>query len=225
MIPYKSGACRLRTPFGSRRVSAMEVVFHGGVELIGVGTEKDSGEVVVAVAPGIVIRSRKIDNYEDEDWKFGHYVVVQGDDGVVTYYCHLRSRAVKVGQRVAAGDVLGKQGATGDVDLPCLYVECRQGLTRINAAEYLGIKNHRGLYQDPSDEPEPPVKETPARHLRHGMRVKIVGPDAVLEGGEPISPGIRRRIHTIYRVRGDCCLLRELWIWVPAKFLMRYEKG
>ena len=62
------------------------------------------------------------------------------------YYCHLERRLVQVGQTVKAGDVIGIQGATGQVTGEHLHFECRKGTKQIDAAEYLGIKNALGTY-------------------------------------------------------------------------------
>jgi murein DD-endopeptidase MepM/ murein hydrolase activator NlpD len=43
----------------------------------------------------------------------GTFVVVEHDDELVTIYAHLAAAAVVVGQRVAAGDVVGEIGTTG----------------------------------------------------------------------------------------------------------------
>jgi len=56
---------------------------------------------------------------------WGKLVVVAHRDGVRTMYAHLSSIAVLVGQRVAAGTVLGAVGATGDASGPHLHFEVR----------------------------------------------------------------------------------------------------
>jgi murein DD-endopeptidase MepM/ murein hydrolase activator NlpD len=55
----------------------------------------------------------------------GHYVVVRGDDGRDYAYMHLQdgSVAVEKGRRVAAGQVLGSVGATGDARGAHLHFE------------------------------------------------------------------------------------------------------
>ncbi|HEY1134083.1 MAG TPA: M23 family metallopeptidase [Nocardioides sp.] len=54
----------------------------------------------------------------------GNHVLVRHDDGVVAAYAHLRrgSAAVRTGQRVAVGDVLGRVGNTGNTSMPHLHV-------------------------------------------------------------------------------------------------------
>lgn len=55
----------------------------------------------------------------------GNHVVVAHDHGTFAAYAHLRHRSARVveGQRVAAGDVLGQVGATGNASVPHLHVQ------------------------------------------------------------------------------------------------------
>ena len=142
MLPFKSQKCRLTSPYGYRvhPINGWRH-FHGGVDLVAIG-----GDEVVSVADGKVVRSRIVTDKSNATWEWGEYVAVTGADGVTAYYCHLAKRLVNVGATVKAGDVIGIQGATGQVTGKHLHFECRLGSKHIDAAEYLGIKNTLGTY-------------------------------------------------------------------------------
>jgi murein DD-endopeptidase MepM/ murein hydrolase activator NlpD len=88
--------------------------FHAGIDL-----EAPLGTEVGAAAGGHVTYAGRLAG----GW--GKLVVVAHRDGVRTMYAHLSSIAVLVGQRVAAGTVLGAVGASGDATGPHLHFEVR----------------------------------------------------------------------------------------------------
>ncbi len=45
----------------------------------------------------------------------GHYVEIEHSNGYTTMYAHMAYPAVKVGQKVSQGDIIGYMGSTGDV--------------------------------------------------------------------------------------------------------------
>lgn len=53
----------------------------------------------------------------------GHYVFIQHGSGIVTKYLHFSKRAVKKGQRVKQGEVIGYVGSTGMSEAPHLHYE------------------------------------------------------------------------------------------------------
>jgi len=53
----------------------------------------------------------------------GHYVFLQHGNGIVTKYLHFSKRAVKKGQRVKQGQVIGYVGSTGMSQAPHLHYE------------------------------------------------------------------------------------------------------
>ena len=97
----------------------------------------DQGIDVVASAPGTVRGSRDgmADvRYSDEtakqvqDRECGNGVVLRHEGGWETQYCHLRkgSIAVRNGQKVNAGDVLGQVGMSGRAAFPHVHLSVRR---------------------------------------------------------------------------------------------------
>ena len=97
----------------------------------------DSGVAVLAAAPGRVrgVRDGMEDRlYSDEtrdavaDRDCGNGVVIDHADGWQTQYCHLAqgSVAVRPGDRVAAGNVLGRIGLSGRTQFPHLHLSLRR---------------------------------------------------------------------------------------------------
>jgi murein DD-endopeptidase MepM/ murein hydrolase activator NlpD len=56
---------------------------------------------------------------------YGNHVVLNHGDGTYTLYAHLSSISVEAGQSVAAGDVIGAVGSTGNSSGPHLHFEVR----------------------------------------------------------------------------------------------------
>jgi len=61
------------------------------------------------------------------DGAYGNEIVLQHADGSQTWYCHLSAFLVHPGDVVAAGQVIGKVGATGNTTGPHLHFEVRPG--------------------------------------------------------------------------------------------------
>jgi murein DD-endopeptidase MepM/ murein hydrolase activator NlpD len=60
------------------------------------------------------------------DTSYGKYIVVGHADGWKTYYAHLNSFNVSVGQKVSTGTLIGKVGSTGGSTGPHLHYEQRR---------------------------------------------------------------------------------------------------
>jgi len=82
----------------------------------GIDYAAKTGTPVVAAGDGKVTHS----TYNKYN---GNYVFIQHGNGIVTKYLHFSKRAVKKGQRVKQGQLIGKVGATGLAAGPHLHYE------------------------------------------------------------------------------------------------------
>ncbi|MCZ4498840.1 MAG: peptidase [Marmoricola sp.] len=77
-----------------------------------------SGTTIRSVTAGRVIEV-------GYDGRYGNKTVVLTRGGTELWYCHQRSVAVTVGERVHAGEPIGAVGSTGNVTGPHLHLEVR----------------------------------------------------------------------------------------------------
>jgi murein DD-endopeptidase MepM/ murein hydrolase activator NlpD len=101
---------------------------HNGDEAYAVDFEMAEGTVVRAARDGIVVafNDRATDHSLDPEYKkrrHANWVVVLHADGTLGEYWHLMPGgvSVRIGQRVARGDVLGRSGWTGFSTAPHLH--------------------------------------------------------------------------------------------------------
>lgn len=144
-LPYRTGTVRVSSPYGMRTLSGVTAM-HKGIDLVG------SDKTVVTVLPGKVLYSRMITDKSNRTWEWGNYVCIRSDDGTLSYYCHLASRAVRAGDTVAVGDVIGREGSTGYSTGSHLHFEIRtpDGVS-VDPTMALGIANKTGSHVILSD--------------------------------------------------------------------------
>ncbi len=102
---------------------------HGGTDV-----RAAYGTNIKAARGGVVMTS-------EYHWSYGNYVVVVHDNGTSTLYAHMSKRAVKEGQTVKQGQVLGYVGSTGSSTGNHLHYEIRTTnssgkVVRVDALKY-----------------------------------------------------------------------------------------
>lgn len=99
---------------------------HQGVDIGG-----SMGDPVKASDGGTVTYAGWYDGY-------GNFIKIKHDNGYETYYGHLSSVGVSVGQKVAQGEVIGKLGSTGRSTGPHLHFEIRKNGVPCDPLKYTG---------------------------------------------------------------------------------------
>ncbi|MEK5165965.1 M23 family metallopeptidase [Paenibacillus sp. FSL R5-0527] len=112
---------RLTSPFGYRIHPVYKTKkFHKGVDLV-----TPSNGPIYAFVAGEVIHAKE----GAKGSGFGGYgitVAIKDNKGYLHCYAHLSIAAVKVGQRVERGQMIGRQGSTGVSTGPHLHYEIRK---------------------------------------------------------------------------------------------------
>lgn len=111
----------------------------------GVDYRAPAGAPVVSVAPGVVTTA---------GWTAGggRTVRVRHPNGYESEYLHLLSVAVRVGERVAQGTLVGRVGASGLATAPHLHYGLRKNGRYVNP-----VAEHRNM---PPGDPVPPAMRT-----------------------------------------------------------------
>lgn len=116
----RPGRGRLTSAYG-RRWGRL----HAGIDLAA-----GMGSPVRAAARGVVLAAGRESGY-------GQVVRVVHPDGTVTVYAHMSAALVSVGERVQAGDLVGREGNTGRSTGPHLHFEVRVNGTPVNPLTWL----------------------------------------------------------------------------------------
>lgn len=100
--------------------------FHNGIDFA-----MPEGEIVVSVAHGIVVEAKF-------EAKLGNFITIKHNNEFSTFYAHLKSLKVKVGQKVNKGDEIGLVGNTGSYSTRAHLHYCilRNG-ENVNPANYM----------------------------------------------------------------------------------------
>lgn len=127
----------------------------------GVDVNVIKGEPIVAALPGEVIVSKY------NKGGYGHYVLVEHENGIQTLYGHLSERLVRVGDHVFPGDVVGLAGNTGKSSSAHLHFEIRYG--EINIDPQLVLNFPKWELQEGADH----ISKKKIRTAHYNMQKKL----------------------------------------------------
>lgn len=114
------------SPYGPRpKTRNSRTSFHEGMDIKG-----PRGSNVIATADGTVIMVGWMNG-------FGRVVKVDHGNGYTTVYGHQSSFAVRQGQKVKRGDVLGAQGASGNASTSHVHYEVLKDGKYLNPTDFL----------------------------------------------------------------------------------------
>ncbi len=119
------------SPFGIRTdPNQGENAFHYGVDLAAA-----EGEKIKCAAQGEALEV-------SENAEYGKFIIVGHEGDVKTLYAHCGETLPKAGDKIAAGQVIGTVGATGNATGPHLHFEIQKGDTWLNPADFLELSQH-----------------------------------------------------------------------------------
>ncbi|MBP1990191.1 M23 family metallopeptidase [Paenibacillus eucommiae] len=111
---------RISSPYGPRKDPFTgQPVHHTGIDLV-----KFHQAPIYAFMPGMVVHARE-GLVGTGFGGFGNVVAIKDSCGAIQFYAHLDSTAVKVGQQIMAGQMIGRQGTTGRSTGSHLHFEVR----------------------------------------------------------------------------------------------------
>ncbi|MEU6711131.1 M23 family metallopeptidase [Nonomuraea sp. NPDC046802] len=120
-LPFPCGQSWTGNSSGSSAHQSWEIDFNRGST-----ADADLGDPVVAAASGTVV----ISSHQGSVNRYGNLVKIDHGGGYATYYAHLNTRSVSVGQSVSQGQQIGTVGNTsapGNNISPHLHYEVRLG--------------------------------------------------------------------------------------------------
>lgn len=141
--------------------------WHGGVDVTGYRNKTHVLDYITAHSDGKVIATRNDIKGFIDGGSYGNYVIIDHGSGYKTLYAHMahKSVAVKVGDKVKAGTVIGYMGNTGTSYGGHLHFEVRLNDNRIDPTPYLD--KELPINNDPKPTPTKSIDEV-ARDVING---------------------------------------------------------
>jgi len=133
------------SPFGRRQRG-----WHAGMDI-----KAEIGSPILAAAAGTVISS-------GQERAYGRVIRVEHEGGFVTVYAHNLENLVEIGDRVAAGTIIGTVGRSGRVTGPHLHFEIRHEGMVYNPLHLLPT---REVIEVRTDEPHTPSESARAQPM------------------------------------------------------------
>ncbi len=97
--------------------------------------------VDVAVSEGTEVRAAASGTVTASEYSGigGHYIVLSHGNGTESYYGHLQTRTVSVGDRVEQGEIIGLSGKTGRVTGPHLHFQLSYNNRTVDPERYVDL--------------------------------------------------------------------------------------
>ncbi|WP_054956574.1 M23 family metallopeptidase [Paenibacillus dakarensis] len=99
--------------------------YHAGIDIAG-----ERGDPVFAAGSGTVTTAAR-------SGVRGNYIIIRHPNGLETWYMHLDSLGVQVGEQVKQGEVIGKMGTTGRSTGPHLHFQVVKNNRTVNPLPYI----------------------------------------------------------------------------------------
>jgi murein DD-endopeptidase MepM/ murein hydrolase activator NlpD len=124
-----AGGTKINSPFGMRsHPSYGTQEFHQGVDF-----EAETGDDVYAAGGGTV-------TYAGRQKGYGRVVIIDHGRDISSVYAHLSATSVRKGQKVVAGQHVGKVGVSGNATGSHLHFELRVAGEAVDPLDYMEIR-------------------------------------------------------------------------------------
>ena len=125
----------ISSPWGARRHPlSHKIIHHDGVDLVA-----PLGTPVVAPANGVVITTKRSATY-------GNLIEIKHED-FVSRFGHLQEFTVKIGDRVAQGEIIGKLGNSGQSSGAHLHYEIHDKKNKsLDPTQFMVVSSHSGHF-------------------------------------------------------------------------------